>query len=83
VLPTDGDLTSLALERALREAAANSYEKAAEALSQDWQAKIDGKQVERWAMCAGLRLAAEEEAEAVAWDAANGRRRLRMRQSCW
>ena len=65
-LPTEGALTPQAVRRVAREAALQTDEKAAQALSEDWGLKLDGRQLNRWAFRIGSRLQAERDAEVTA-----------------
>lgn len=56
-------MTPKAARRIARESATQTFEKAAEALNDDWGATFDGKQIERWACRFGARLEAERDRE--------------------
>lgn len=60
-------LTPRAARRVAREAALSSFDKAAAALCEDWQAGWDGKQIQRWAEALGERLVREREQEVAAY----------------
>ena len=49
-----------------REAATQTFDKAAQALNEDWGSEFDGKQIERWAIKFGTRLAAERDRDVAA-----------------
>lgn len=66
-LPTEIPLTPRAARRLGREAAANSFDKAAEALSEDWSIGWDGKQIQRWSEALGRRLVLERDGEVAAY----------------
>lgn len=65
-LPVEAPLTPQALRRLAREAATQTDDKAAQALSEDWGIKLDGRQINRWAFRLGMRLQAERDAEVTA-----------------
>jgi hypothetical protein len=53
-LPAEANLTPRAAERVSREAAVQSFDNAARALTTDWSLEsLDGKQVQRWAEASG------------------------------
>jgi hypothetical protein len=64
----DVPLTPHALKRMAREACLQPYDKAAQALSEDWNTKLDGKHVQRWLRRLGLRCMAERDAELAAFE---------------
>ena len=47
------------MRRVARETATQPFDKASDALNEDWGAELDGKQLERWALKFGARLEAE------------------------
>jgi hypothetical protein len=49
-----------------RETATQTFDKAAQALNEDWGAHYDGKQLERWSLKFGARLEAERDQEVAA-----------------
>ena len=49
-----------------RETATQTFDKAADAINEDWGATFDGKQLERWACKFGERLAAERDRDVAA-----------------
>lgn len=59
----DASLSPRALARVAREAAVQSFGKAAEALNEDWGSDYDGKQIQRWAAASGEQLLQRQEAE--------------------
>lgn len=59
-------LTPKALSRAARESVVQTYDRAAEALSEDWGLSLDGKEVERWDLRVGGRLVCERDAAVAA-----------------
>ena len=59
LLPSEAALTPRAARRIARETALQYVDKAAEAISEDWGVKIDGKQLERWSAKFGSRIEAE------------------------
>lgn len=65
-LPSEALLTPRAAERVARESAIQTPDKAAEALSRDWDMQLDGRQIDRWAKRFGSRLEAERDAEVAA-----------------
>jgi hypothetical protein len=46
-----------------RESAVQPFERAAQAINEDWQTQLDPKQLQRWAEPVGARMAAERDAE--------------------
>lgn len=60
-------LTPHAARRLGREAAVNSFDKAAAALAEDWRSRWDGKQIQRWAEALGSRLVRERQREVEAY----------------
>jgi hypothetical protein len=50
-----------------REAAVNSFDKAAAALAEDWRSNWDGKQIQRWAEALGQGLVQERQSEVEAY----------------
>jgi hypothetical protein len=56
-------LTPRAARRVAREAVAQSFDKAARALNEDWGTRWDGKQMERWSEALGRRVVQEREGE--------------------
>ena len=67
-LPPDVPLTPKAAERLAREAAQHTFDPAAASLNVDWGTTLDRRQVQRWAVALGDRLAAERGAEAAAYE---------------
>ena len=67
-LPSEAQLTPKALRRVAREATMQSFDKAAEAINEDWQLTLDGKQLQRWAGRVGLRLAQERDREQAVYE---------------
>lgn len=65
LLCSEAALTPRAARRVARETATQTFDKAADALNEDWGAEFDGKQLERWACKFGARMEAER-ARAVA-----------------
>jgi len=65
-------LSPRAYRRVAREAVTQPYDKAAQALSEDWGVHCDAKRIQRWAQAAGNRLLAEQDAERRAYQ--GGRR---------
>ena len=63
MLPSEAPLTPRALQRVSREASVQSFERAAAALSEDWDTNIQPKQLQRWVEPVGARLAAERDRE--------------------
>ena len=64
-LPAEVPLTPLAAERIGREAADRVFDDAARSLNLDWQAELDGKQVQRWSERIGDWLVAQRTQEAA------------------
>jgi hypothetical protein len=64
-LPSEAPLTPHALRRVCREAAVQPFQRAAEAINEDWQTALDAKQLQRWVEPVGLRMAQERDAEAA------------------
>jgi hypothetical protein len=62
-LPGEVPLTLRAAQRLAREAAGQSFDAAAVALNEDWGARLDGKQVQRWAEALGRAIRAARDAE--------------------
>jgi hypothetical protein len=56
------------LRRLAREACLQPYDKAAQALNEDWKTQWDGKHIQRWTQRLGLRLEAERDAELTAFE---------------
>lgn len=56
------------MRRLAREACLQPYDKAAQALNEDWRTRWDGKHIQRWTKRLGLRLAAERDAELAAFE---------------
>jgi len=59
LLCSEAALTPKAARRVARETATQTFDKAADALNEDWGTCLDGKQLERWAGKFGARLEAE------------------------
>jgi hypothetical protein len=54
-------LTPKALSRAARESVLQTYDRATEALSEDWNTSLDGKELDRWDLRVGGRLVRERD----------------------
>ena len=63
LLCSEAALTPKAARRIARESATQTFDKAADALNEDWNATFDGTQLERWACKFGARLDAERARE--------------------
>jgi hypothetical protein len=63
MLCSEAPLRPKAARRIAREAATQTFDKAADALNDDWGATFDGKQIERWACKFGARMEAERARE--------------------
>ena len=63
LLCSEAALTPKAARRVARESATQTFDKAADALNEDWGTTFDGKQLERWAGKFGARLEAERARE--------------------
>lgn len=61
-------MTPHALQRLAREACNQPYDKAAQALNEDWKTKWDGKHIQRWTQRLGLRLANERDGALAAFE---------------
>ena len=61
-------MTPHALQRLAREACQQPYDKAAQALNEDWKTNWDGKHIQRWTQRLGQRLAAERDGELAAFE---------------
>ncbi len=66
-MPPDVPLSPKAYRRVVREAATHPYDKAAQALNEDWGVHLDAKQIQRWAQAAGGALLAQQDAERRAY----------------
>jgi len=67
-LSIEAPLTPHALRRLAREACQQPYDKAANALNEDWKTSWDGKHIQRWTQRLGQRLAAERDGELAAFE---------------
>jgi hypothetical protein len=68
-LPSEAPLSPRALQRVAREATLQSFDKAAEAINEDWSLKLDGKQIQRWTASVGARCVKERDAEQTNYEA--------------
>jgi len=71
-LPAEVPLTPRAARRVAREGALHSFDQAALALNEDWDAHLDGKQIQRWAERLGRTVSAALDSEVLAFE--QGRR---------
>lgn len=62
-LPSEAPLTPHALRRVCRESAVQPFERATQAINEDWQVQLDTRQVQRWAERGGERIERERDAE--------------------
>src|SRR5258708_29584233 len=71
-LPSEGLLPPKAASRVARESVVQTFDPAAAALSEDWGTRVDGKQLERWALRFGGRLVRERDAAVAASEQGRG-----------